>query len=294
MHDEPYIPLRIVQIKNETVDVKSFVLEQPSGKPIRYQAGQFLTLIFKKSDDEDRRSYSIASTPFLGEPLTIAVKRVDNGEYSRYLFDNAKVGDMLLTIGASGYFTIKDDVPENVQIVFLAAGSGIAPVLPLIKTLVYQTKRKGIHLLYSNRSPGETLFGDELAELAKKFPGRLNFEFLYSTSQNLLKARLTKSRLLDYLILHHIDKSTARFYICGPFEYMQMVTITLLSEGIPQKHIRKENFSTEKPVVKELPPDVDQHPVTIFFGGSQYQLTVQYPLTILETAKRSGIALPYS
>jgi ring-1,2-phenylacetyl-CoA epoxidase subunit PaaE len=294
MPDEPYIPLKIVQLKNETVNVKAFVLEQSSGQPIRYQAGQFLTLIFKKGNVEDRRSYSIASTPSLGEPLTIAVKRVDNGEYSRHLFDNAKVGDMLLTIGASGYFTIKDDVPENVHFVFLAAGSGITPIFPLIKTLLYQTKRKGIHLLYSNRSPGDALFGDELATLAQKFPGRLNFESLYSISQNLLRARLTKPLLLHYLVQQGIDKSTARFYICGPFEYMQMATITLLSVGVPQQNIRRENFSTEKPVVKDLPPDVDPHPVTIYVRKSQYHLTVQYPLTILETAKRLGIALPYS
>ena len=100
MEQSPYIPLKVVQIRSDTFNTKSFVLQQLSGNPIDYKPGQFLTLIFRKSAAEERRSYSISSAPDLQEPLTITVKRIDNGEYSRYLFDVVREGDKLLSIGA--------------------------------------------------------------------------------------------------------------------------------------------------------------------------------------------------
>src|SRR5688572_22477783 len=109
MEQSSYISLKISQIRSDTTNTKSFILKQLNGSPIRYKPGQFLTLIFKKRNGEERRSYSISSTPDLKEPLTITIKRIDNGEYSRHLFDFAQQGDELLTIGASGFFTL----PEN-------------------------------------------------------------------------------------------------------------------------------------------------------------------------------------
>ena len=82
--------------------------------------------------------------------------------------------------------------------------------------------------------------------------------------------------------------------MCGPFHYMQMATIALLTEGVPSENIKKENFSTEKPVVKELPPDVKPHKVQLNLEGKRHEIVVQYPQTILETAKRENIMLPYS
>lgn len=294
MEHSPYIPLKIHQIRRDTVNTKSFVLKQQHGQPIRYKAGQFLTLVFKKRNVEERRSYSISSTPELQEPLTITVKRIDNGEYSRYLFDIVREGDILLTIGASGYFTLPENITQDTQLFFFAAGSGITPILPLIKTALHLRLPWPITLLYSNRSEEETIFMDEVKYLMEKFPTKLHVEFLFSASQNLLKARLTKILIIHYIKERIAKKEDALFYICGPFLYMQMSTITLLTEGIPPGNIRKENFSTEKPVIKELPPDVQPHTVHVDFEGKKYNLDVQYPLTILEAAKRKGILLPYS
>ena len=103
--------LKVVDIISETPDTKSFILQCLQGT-IDYKAGQFLTLVFKKSNGEEaRRSYSISSSPELNEPLTITVKRIVNGEYSRYLNDKDKKGDVLETIGASGFFIL----PETIE-----------------------------------------------------------------------------------------------------------------------------------------------------------------------------------
>ena len=82
--------------------------------------------------------------------------------------------------------------------------------------------------------------------------------------------------------------------MCGPFQYMQMATISLRTEGIRPEHIKKENFSTEKPVIKEFPPDVKPHKVLLNFEGEQQEIVVQYPDTILQAAKNKNIMLPYS
>ena len=294
MQQSPYIPLEVTQIRRDTANTKSFILKQLHGNPIHYKPGQFLTLIFKKINSEERRSYSISSTPDLLEPLTITVKRIDNGEYSRYLFDTIEEGDILFTIGASGFFTLPDNLSRQTHLVFFAAGSGITPILPLIKTALHMNPPIRVTLLYSNRSESETIFMDELNLLIQNFSIHLHVEFLFSDSQDLMKARLTKILIIQYIQEKVIGKKETLFYICGPFQYMQMATIALLTEGVPRENIRKENFSTEKPVVKELPPDVREHKVQVSIEGKTYKFDVQYPITILEAAKQKGIMLPYS
>jgi len=288
----PYITLTISEIRQETANTKSFVLATDA--PLSYLPGQFLTLVFRKPDKEERRSYSISSNPHLGEPLTITVKRIDNGEFSRFLFDQCTEGDTLLTIGATGFFTLPEHIDGYRRYFFLAAGSGIAPVLPLIKTLLNDHPTRKVFLLYSNRSEDHTIFYNELTTLERAFP-QFTATYMFSVAKDLMKARVGKLMLQQYLKQHLPDEpDTALFYLCGPHDYMQMIAITLLTEGVPPVNIRKENFSTVKLKVKELPPDQEAHRVTIHYEKKEHTLTVQYPLTILETAKRAGIVLPYS
>jgi ferredoxin-NADP reductase len=294
MEHSSYIPVEIADIKKNTADTKSFLLKYSSDHSIPYKPGQFLTLVFTKNGIEERRSYSISSTPGLGEPLTITVKRIDNGEYSRKLFDTAQIGDVLYTIGASGYFTLPENIQPYDQIFFLAAGSGITPILPLMKTILMGKVPTQVHLIYSNRSEHDCIFFEEINRLINDYPTKLQVEFLFSSSKNLMRARLTKLLLLQFINEKIIRKESTLFYICGPLPYMQMATITLLTEGIAPENIRKENFNTEKPVVKELPPDVNPHRVKILVAQKEYEIVVQYPDTILQTAKRGGIMLPYS
>jgi ring-1,2-phenylacetyl-CoA epoxidase subunit PaaE len=152
-----------------------------------------------------------------------------------------------------------------------------------------------VYLVYSNRSREGTIFFDQLSDLQTKFPERLNIEFLFSTSQHLMKARLSKLLLVEYLqrwVKGGFENSL--FYMCGPHEYMQMVTITLLREGVPAENIRKEIFDVVKPTIRELPPDQDQHRVIARYAGVDHSFDVKFPLSILASAKRAGIFLPYS
>ncbi|MFT3933427.1 MAG: ferredoxin--NADP reductase [Chitinophagaceae bacterium] len=290
-----YKTLRIDSIKTETADTRTFYLSPADGLPLLYKPGQFLTFVFSKPQGEERRSYSISSTPALHEPLSITVKRLDNGEYSRKLFDLAKPGDLLTTAGAAGFFVLPDNVNDYKEIFFMAAGSGITPILPLIKTLLYLHPQVRVILIYSNRSAASTIFYDALQQLQKDFPDRLVIEFLFSTAVNLENARLSKwllGRLLMQLRKAEVQHSL--FYTCGPFDYMRMVSIELLESGIPLQHIRKEHFVVLKMESKVMPPDLHKHDITLYIGRKKFQFATQYPQTILQAAKKEGIALPYS
>jgi ferredoxin-NADP reductase len=283
--------LKIQSVTQETADVKSFVLKEV-GNPIHYKPGQFLTLIHPHSKDI-RRSYSLSSHPEKDNSLKIVVKRIANGEYSRWLIDDAKVGDQIETIGASGFFTLPDDLQSDITLIFLAAGSGIAPILSLLKEVLFFRKNP-IVFIYSNRSKKDTIYYDEIMALEKQFSDRLKTELLFSNHQNLLRARLGKALLSEFIETHVRDTSKALAYLCGPNDYMQMVVITLTNEGFSSENIRTEIFNTEKPKTKNLPPDIEQHKVKIYFQKKTFSLDVKYPNTILQTAKLAGIDLPYS
>ncbi len=293
---QAFITLRIKHIITETADTRSFILAHESGKGISYVAGQFLTFVFKKNNGEEtRRNYSISSSPVLNEPLQITVKRIANGEFSRKLIDTAKEGDVLTTIGASGFFTLPANMGSYDQLVFFAAGSGIAPVFSLIKTVLHAHPAIHIVLIYSNHSVEKAIFYQQLNNLQKQFPDRFQIEFLFSNATSVLHKRLG-IHLLEKLLHQHVHSSLQRqlFYLCGPFEYMRMITIVLKNNGVTASHIRKEIFIIEKPYYKPEPPDKESHTVSLTILQRDFSFQTQYPDTILQTAKALKIQLPYS
>jgi len=289
-----YKPLTIEFIREHIEGFKTFTFREPNG--IDYKAGQYLTFVQKTTHEEIRRSYSIVSAPLLNEPLTIGVKRIDNGLFSRQLIDHAKTGDELLSSGAGGLFTLPDDLSNVRQIFFLAAGSGITPIYSLLKTVLHLHKQIRIVLIYSNPSPQKTIFLQELNELNQKFDQRFQLQFLFSNSLNLSLARLNRELLAQLTHKHRIcDFDQTLFYICGPDAYMRMCTYTLREEKVPRENIRKEIFIIQqKQIPKPDPPDKKAHLVTVQYGNINYVLDVSYPDSILKEAKKQNILLPYS
>ncbi|RDV14949.1 hypothetical protein DXT99_11720 [Pontibacter diazotrophicus] len=290
-----YIAITITDIREEAPGVKTFVFGGDDAKDIQYQPGQYLTFAHQGHSGEVRRSYSITSTPALQEPLTIGVKRVENGFFSRELIDKARVGDKLYTIGASGLFTLPDDMRQYKQFFLLAAGSGITPVFSMLKTLLYAYPALKVVLIYSNNNPKKAIFRKELEQLAQAFPEQLHIEFLYSVSPDLSRARLYKDLLQDLLRQYAVAPyHQTLFYLCGPTTYMRMCFYALRQVEVPNDNIRRENFSTTKVKVPLLPPDTDSHQVTLHFKGREYNVQVQHPTTILQAANKAGMPLPYS
>ncbi|RYD56069.1 MAG: ferredoxin--NADP reductase [Sphingobacteriales bacterium] len=284
----------ITSIRQETEDVKTFTLAPEDGTELTYQAGQFITFVAYHAGKEERRSYSFSSSPLLNEVPAITVKRVDNGFFSRYLIDEAQPGDQLDTIGASGFFTLPDDVANYKQLFFFAAGVGITPIISIIKTALQTHPNINVTLVYSNSNIASTVFYAELQQLEAKYL-RLKIVYLFSDAKNLMKARLSKWMVPELLNKELMaGKEETLFYLCGPFAYMRTVVLSLEEYGVPAANIRKENFNTSLAVLKQVPPDTDAHEVTIELNGTKYQFPSQYPSTILQSAKDRGLNLPYS
>jgi ring-1,2-phenylacetyl-CoA epoxidase subunit PaaE len=288
-----YKQIQITRVISETQEAKSFEFAATGDWNPVYEAGQFITLVFRSGNKEDRRSYSFSSAPALHEPMRITVKRIANGEYSRQLFNNARAGDVLYSSGISGFFKLPRDYKNLKQFFFLAAGSGITPVYSLLKTILHTTNLP-VTLAYSNHAEKNTIFYKELLQLRGQFNDRFKIKFLFSHMNNKHKSRLSKWVLTKLLQEYEIPFKETLFYICGPVDYRLMAGITLITAGVPPNNIKKEIFNTQKHIVKPVPPDTDKHKVELHINNHVYKLTVQYPDTILSAAKKQNIHLPYS
>ena len=288
-----YESLTVEYIEEVTRNFKTFTFRE--GHSIKYEPGQFITLVDNSGKQEIRRSYSIISSPALNEPLSIAVKRIDNGFFSRKLVDHTRIGDQVFTTGAAGFFRLPDNILSFEHIYFFAAGSGIAPILSLIKTVLNRYPKIFISLIYSNPSVESTAFYNLLRSLEQDFSMQLQVHFLFSSEADLRKARLNRELLLEFLTIKQFERQKILFYTCGPENYMRMIIFLLLEEGFPGEHIKKEDFNPgNKKLAHHNPPDKNTYQVTVEIHDGIFQFPVQYPDTILQAAKKLKLNLPYS
>ncbi|MBA9077801.1 flavin reductase family protein [Rufibacter quisquiliarum] len=288
-------PLTITNIREEAPGVKTFEFGADDGKKITYEPGQFLTLVFWEGGQEVRRSYSITSAPALGEPLTIGVKRIANGLVSRMLIDQATVGEQLITAGASGFFTLPANFSHYRQVYFWAAGSGITPIFSLLKTLLFTAPEISVVLVYSNQSPEVALFRQELEQLHQQHGERFTLILLFSNARRLDQARLHRD-LLKKLVRQTLKVSVAEIlcYVCGPLDYRRLCLYGLRELQVPLENIKQEVFTPLRVASVLAPPDTQAHEVTLRVRGQAHQFLVQYPETILQAARRFGVAMPFS
>ncbi|RYY14577.1 MAG: ferredoxin--NADP reductase [Chitinophagaceae bacterium] len=292
MNPNETFSLRVNHVRRHSSDVVIISFE-PDPR-LQYKPGQFLTFVFREQDGEHRRSYSFCSIPETDTLPAIAVKRIQNGRFSRRLFD-VRPGDMLQAIRATGQFLLPEPTSERKQIFLFGAGIGITPLFSMIKHTVICRPDLELILVYSNTSPENTLFLEELRMLQDKHPHQLFITFLFSNDKNLIRARLNKQRLGELIQDHYQAMlQTPMFYTCGPFAYMRMVIFGIEEMGFDNSSIRRELFDTGLPIVKIQPPDTGKHRVTLLLKDGERHFDAGYPLTILQAAKASGIPLPYS
>lgn len=289
--------LRVKAIRPELPDARSFVLEPTDGYPLRYRAGQFLTLLLPLKGTEVRRSYSLSSAPDLDPDPVLTVKRVPNGAVSRYLLDHLRVGDEVRALDPAGRFTLEPaDAPAR-DLVFFAAGSGITPVFSLLKTALHTEPTAHCTLIYSNRSPRSTLFLSELTQLAEQFSDRFTLQHWWSQPPGGLPRRLHNTaveRLVEEVLRY--PRAHAEWYLCGPEDYMRLIRIVLIFLGIAPERIHREVFVVES-IAAPAPrrdPNAPPRSVQIRYRGQVHDVLVRANEYILTAALRAGLALPYS
>jgi ring-1,2-phenylacetyl-CoA epoxidase subunit PaaE len=290
------IALTLREIVRETDDAKTFIFETVDGSALPYKAGQFLTFLIEIHGHEVRRSYSMSSAPGVDEFPAITVKRVPNGEISRFWIDHVEVGDTFHVLAPSGRFVLEKEDSGPRDIVLIGAGSGITPLFSLLKQTLTQETESQVTLIYASRNVLITLFWDHIAQWQTHFPDRLRVIHIHSQPAddwNGIQGRINNTRL-EQLVKNSIrfKPQNARFFICGPFDLMRSAEITLHFMGFHGTQIRKENFVITSP--PPPPPVSNPHRIMLNFRGSAYNLLVPAHATVLDAALAEGIQLPYS
>lgn len=282
------LQLKIDSIRWETPDTATFFLNEAFGKKIHYKAGQFLTFVFTHHNEEIRRSYSLSSSPD-EDSFSVTVKRMANGEISRFMLTKLKPGDILKAVEPAGKFTITDQHHEK-DIFLFAAGSGITPLFSQLKYLLKREGKSRVTLIYSNKDD-QVLFEDQLDELAALHADRLQIIYLISSEGNRLNNALVEQLIKSHT---HFELSQAEFYLCGPFSYMRMVRLTLIYIGVDAGKIRRENFVLETVPVAINTITYPPGRVKIHLNGEVHDIAVGENQSILQAALQNKVNLPYS
>lgn len=281
------LKLIVEDIKKETADTSTFFLREASGDKISYEAGQFLTLVFSHHNEEITRSYSLSSSPD-DELLSIAVKRIPNGEISRFLLTHVKVGDTLNAIPPAGRFVLPADLKHK-QLVFFAAGSGIVPVYAQIKYALNRYPDKQFFLVYSSQSADGVIFKTELDNLSA-VNKNLTIHYLISEEGKRLNNAIVEKLINQF----SVDSNDSLFYICGPFAYMRMVRMSLHYLGVHDDLIKRENFVLETVPVTSPVTNFPPREIRIKYKGDWHDIIVGENQSILQAALQNKISLPYS
>jgi ferredoxin-NADP reductase len=291
-HDRGYHPLEVARVVEETADARSYVLAIPDDLSgvYRYQAGQFVTLRIRAGEQTLYRSYSMSSSPEVDRELAITVKRVPGGAVSNHLIDTIAAGDRVEASAPAGVFRLG---PAERRLVMFAAGSGITPVISIIKVALALTSRP-VTLLYANRDADSVIFRSALDELATNYGDRLSIAHRHDVDDGFVDAAAVAS----YLEL----AKDADCYICGPAAFMDVVETGLLDGGVPREQIHIERFSVAEPadeteaVTDDLAPTGATEPatITIELGGATKSGKHHPGTTILQTARQFGMKPPFS
>lgn len=295
-----YYDLHVKDIIQETKDAVSIVFSQPEN-PISYKPGQFLTLIVPVEGKEVRRAYSLCSSPFTDQDLAVTVKRVENGLMSNWLPDNLQAGTSVKVMEPMGVFTTEYDTSNKRHLIMFAGGSGITPMMSIIKSILTQEPGSIISLIYANRNEKSIIFKEALDRLSTQYEGRLHLIHILDDAPMNWQGH---SGLLNHDMLVKIferipswDNTT--YLMCGPEGMMKNVEDLLEEQNISKDLVFKESFvagTIDKELDKQQAgeDEIVTREVTVVYDGDEHKFTVEPGRTILETALDKGIDLPYS
>ena len=298
-------PLTIKEVRKETPDCVSIAFHIPEDlkELFLYKHGQYLTIRCLVNNEEIRRSYSVCSSP-LDNELRIAVKKLEGGIFSAYAHHQLQKGDHIEAMPPMGKFFTELQETNKKNYVAFAAGSGITPVLSIIKTTLLTEPESQFTLVYGNRSRNMIIFREELEALKNRFITR--FRIIHVLSNEKMDAPINSGRIdeekCEMLFKNVIDlHSTNEFFICGPAEMIFSIKDVLEREGVDRKHIHYELFTTANMPKAVRPGGIGTHhhdlvsKVTIKLDGSSFDFDLGFDEdSILNAALKRGADLPFA
>ncbi len=287
--------LRIEKITKETSNAVSILFDVPTELASSYNfvSGQYITIKTTLDNKEIRRAYSICASPN-SKQLKVAVKAVENGKFSTYATTKLKENTFLEVSEPEGKFVLEPE-PQKNYLAF-AAGSGITPILSMIKVVLENEPTATITLVFGNKKAESTIFYKELNELKEKYPTQFNLHYVFSQEvrSNSKFGRIDKSHINYFVKNIHKDVAFNAAYLCGPEEMIQTVSDTLQANGFDEKDIFFELFtaSTSDEVALDIPDGKSE--IKVVLDDEEHTFMMEKTDTVLAASLRNKLDAPYS
>lgn len=291
--------LKIKNIKKETSNSVSieFIIPSENTNDYSFKAGQFLTLKANINGEDVRRSYSICSSPKSGE-LKVVVKQIPNGIFSTYANSQLKAGDILEVAKPSGTFFLETKSENKKKYVLIAAGSGITPIISILKTILLEEPSSSIDLFYGNKTQNQTIFKNELENLNSIYEGRLKLNFIYSEEKGESRfhtGRIEGRKIKKIFKKHSPIVNVNEVFICGPQQMTENVKDLLINKfNFPKNKINFELFTASAPTESEKKVISGKSIVIATIEGEDIEFPINKNEYILEAGLRSGNDIPFS
>lgn len=285
----------IQEITQETANAVSVLFAIPDAlkNTFQFTAGQYITLQSSIHGEQVRRAYSICSTPQSGE-LRVAIKAVENGTFSTYATSTLQAGDAIEIAAPEGRFLLHPEPNKNY--LAFAAGSGITPILSMVKTVLETQPTASFTLVYGNRTVADTIFYAELNALKEQFPSQFHLHFIFSREEvkNQLRGKIDKSVTNFFVKNRYKETSFDAAFLCGPEEMIHTVSDTLKENGFASENIHFELFtvSVDEKAVSEMKEGTSE--MTVLLDDEETTFTMSQTDTILAAALRHQLDAPYS
>ena len=300
-------PLRVRAVQPDTQEavIVSFDVPEELRPVFGFTQGQYLTLR-KEIDGQDlRRSYSICAGVDDGE-LRVGVRKVKGGAFSNWINEQLQPGDTIHVMAPQGRFFVPIEPDSRRHHLGIAGGSGITPILSIMKTVLAREPGSSFSLIYGNRSLKSTMFKEELEDLKDRYMARLVLHHVFSdqhTDSEINAGVMDRAKIGEFLASLVPAASIAHAYICGPFQMNDEAEAALLAAGVPEERIHIERFGVPQQAAGQVgavvhqaqPGDAAQAKVVIVRDGLQreIQFTREQP-SILDAASAAGLEVPYS
>lgn len=295
--------LTVTDIRQETPDCVSIAFGVPADLQSTFQftQGQYLTLRTHLNGEEVRRSYSLCVSPLDGE-WRVAVKKVPGGRFSTYANDVLSVGDQLEVMPPDGRFFTQLDPAQARSYVAFAAGSGITPIMSIMKTILETEPQSQFTLFYGNQRVESIIFREQIEALKNMHLGRLSVHYLLSREHpgsELFSGRIDQDKCRVFCEKLIDPQDVDDFFLCGPEEMILAVREELMAQGVERSRIHLELFGTTKGKKPSRQIDADADTTLATIELIQDGQTITFPMlasddSILDAALRQGADLPFA
>lgn len=287
--------LQVKEVIKETEDAVTLKFWHPISEQIKYKAGQFITIVLPDANGKKvKRSYSMSSSPLTDTAVGVTVKRVAGGFASNYINEQVKAGDFLEVVEPMGNFYAEPTENANRNVFLIAAGSGITPLMSILKTLLKAESNTKVNLLYGNKNENNVIFKAELETIKAQYGHRIDVQYVYSQEGD--KERINAAIYTEWLNTQSFNTAADITYMCGPEAMMAEIRQVLDIKQVPHSQVHYERFTAPPSDLHDGINDegLKTQSVTVKYDGETHVFDVAPHQTILEAALELDIDLPYS